>query len=127
MESNESYYSIKNSVDNVDLPFDWAFGEFNINLPNTEKKEDKENNKIKKDFVYVNNLVVNPNKKIVDSSPKWQKILEKNSLEKEQKNSYSTSKQKSTSNSNSNSKSSLNKQLVDSKLNKIELEPFDFP
>ncbi len=120
MESNESFcLNIQNNVDNTDFPFDWAFGEFNIDSSKINNKEKQENNKIKKDFVYVNNLVVNPNKKIYDSSPKWKKMVEKNSIELEKKNSLS----------NSNSKSSLNKKNTkpNSKESNIEDEPFNFP
>ncbi len=123
MESNESFYSIKSSNQNVcgELPFDWVFGEYN-DVPkieeNTKNITNKQNNK--NNFVYVNNLVVNPSKKIVDSSPKWKKIIEKNSLEKDskdKKNSYpksDTSKEKTCSKKEQNKLAEIN-------------EPFDFP
>jgi hypothetical protein len=80
-------------VDYGELPFEWTFGENQTNdideYLNSKKKEfkenqEKENQKTNRpQFVYVNNLVVDPKKQLVNSVPKWQKMIEKNSLEKD--------------------------------------------
>ena len=117
-------------VDYGELPFEWTFGENQTNdideYLNSKKKEFKENQekenqkKNRPKFVYVNNLVVDPKKQLVNSVPKWQKMIEKNSLEKDSKDKK-----------NSYPKSDTSKEKVSSKKEQNKLveinEPFDFP